>query len=53
MVMFKDYLIWQHEGERTDVCIEDETVKYINREDVRKALHARLVGVHKLTVCSE
>ncbi|KGN63441.1 hypothetical protein Csa_014214 [Cucumis sativus] len=43
----------QHEGERTDVCIEDETVKYINREDVRKALHARLVGVHKLTVCSE
>ncbi|TYJ98420.1 serine carboxypeptidase [Cucumis melo var. makuwa] len=34
-------------------CIEDETVKYLNREDVKKALHARLVGVHKWTVCSE
>ncbi|XP_050937445.1 serine carboxypeptidase-like 45 [Cucumis melo] len=43
----------QPEGERIDVCIEDETVKYLNREDVKKALHARLVGVHKWTVCSE
>ncbi|XP_038880709.1 serine carboxypeptidase-like 45 isoform X3 [Benincasa hispida] len=47
------YLSPQHVRERIDVCIEDETVKYLNREDVRKALHARLVGVHKWAVCSE
>ncbi|PIA27343.1 hypothetical protein AQUCO_08000015v1 [Aquilegia coerulea] len=35
-----------------DVCIEDETVNYLNRRDVQKALHARLVGVNKWGVCS-
>lgn len=51
--MFKEYLIWQHVRERIDVCIEDETVEYLNREDVKKALHARLVGVNKWAACSE
>ncbi|KAL3575523.1 hypothetical protein D5086_023624 [Populus alba] len=39
-------------SERIDVCIEDETVNYLNREDVRKALHARLIGVRRWEVCS-
>ncbi|XP_042500625.1 serine carboxypeptidase-like 45 isoform X1 [Macadamia integrifolia] len=38
--------------ERIDVCVEDETVNYLNRMDVQKALHARLVGVNKWDVCS-
>ncbi|KAF5741209.1 hypothetical protein HS088_TW10G00205 [Tripterygium wilfordii] len=40
-------------GETIDVCVEDETVKYLNRLDVQKALHARLVGVRQWAVCSE
>uniref|UniRef100_A0A6N2KW13 Uncharacterized protein n=1 Tax=Salix viminalis TaxID=40686 RepID=A0A6N2KW13_SALVM len=39
-------------SERIDVCIEDETVNYLNRKDVQKALHARLVGVRRWEVCS-
>ncbi|MBA0738840.1 hypothetical protein Gogos_012159 [Gossypium gossypioides] len=39
-------------GDTIDVCVEDETVNYLNRQDVQKALHARLVGVHKWAVCS-
>ncbi|KAF9671772.1 hypothetical protein SADUNF_Sadunf12G0083300 [Salix dunnii] len=39
-------------SERIDVCIEDETVNYLNRKDVRKALHARLIGVRRWEVCS-
>ncbi|WOH05461.1 hypothetical protein DCAR_0624878 [Daucus carota subsp. sativus] len=35
-----------------DVCLEDETVNYLNRKDVQKALHARLVGVDKWNVTS-
>ncbi|KAE8716469.1 Serine carboxypeptidase-like 46 [Hibiscus syriacus] len=42
----------QQVGEIIDVCVEDETVAYLNRQDVQKALHARLVGVRKWTVCS-
>ncbi|XP_074375560.1 serine carboxypeptidase-like 45 isoform X1 [Apium graveolens] len=42
----------QQVSERIDVCLEDETVKYLNRKDVQKALHARLVGVRKWDVCS-
>ncbi|KAM7484009.1 hypothetical protein LguiA_000018 [Lonicera macranthoides] len=38
--------------ETIDVCVEDETVKYLNRKDVQKALHARLVGVNQWLVCS-
>ncbi|CAM0904852.1 unnamed protein product [Alopecurus aequalis] len=35
-----------------DVCVEDETVNYLNRKDVQKAMHAHLNGVPKWTVCS-
>ncbi|XP_057971134.1 serine carboxypeptidase-like 45 isoform X2 [Malania oleifera] len=38
--------------EKIDVCVEDETVNYLNRKDVQKALHARLVRVHRWVVCS-
>ncbi|OAY43329.1 serine carboxypeptidase-like 45 isoform X2 [Manihot esculenta] len=36
-----------------DVCVEDETVKYLNRKDVQEALHAQLVNVDRWTVCSD
>ncbi|KAL0342273.1 UNVERIFIED_CONTAM: Serine carboxypeptidase-like 45 [Sesamum calycinum] len=42
----------QRNSERIDVCVEDETVSYLNRQDVQKALHARLVGVRRWDVCS-
>ncbi|XAR50378.1 Carboxypeptidase D [Bertholletia excelsa] len=42
----------QQVGERIDVCLEDETVNYLNRKDVQKALSARLVGVRRWDVCS-
>ncbi|KAL3755107.1 hypothetical protein ACJRO7_002213 [Eucalyptus globulus] len=41
------------ETENTDVCLEDETLKYLNRKEVQEALHARLVGISTWTVCSE
>ncbi|KAK9040122.1 hypothetical protein V6N11_015299 [Hibiscus sabdariffa] len=40
------------QSERIDVCVEDKIVNYLNRKDVQKALHARLVGVRSWTVCS-
>ncbi|KAL4353438.1 hypothetical protein GQ457_06G036350 [Hibiscus cannabinus] len=40
------------QSERVDVCVEDKIVNYLNRKDVQKALHARLVGVRRWTVCS-
>lgn len=43
----------EQNGESIDVCIEDETVNYLNRQDVQKALHARLVNVRQWTVCSD
>ncbi|XWS39377.1 hypothetical protein CRYUN_Cryun18bG0048100 [Craigia yunnanensis] len=42
----------QQVGETIDVCVEDETVNYLNRQDVQKTFHARLVGVRKWAVCS-
>ncbi|KAF3442162.1 hypothetical protein FNV43_RR16078 [Rhamnella rubrinervis] len=41
------------ETEKIDVCVEDETVKYLNRKDVQEALHAALVGVSRWSICSE
>ncbi|XP_031489572.1 serine carboxypeptidase-like 45 [Nymphaea colorata] len=38
--------------EKIDVCVEDETVNYLNRQDVQKALHAQLAGVTRWEVCS-
>ncbi|KAL6272485.1 hypothetical protein ACE6H2_023177 [Prunus campanulata] len=40
------------ETEKIDVCLEDETSKYLNRQDVQDALHARLIGVSNWTICS-
>ena len=42
----------QQVTERIDVCVEDETMNYLNRKDVQEALHAQLTGVTKWTVCS-
>ncbi|KAE8699945.1 Serine carboxypeptidase-like 46 [Hibiscus syriacus] len=39
-------------SERIDVCVKEKIVNYLNRKDVRKALHARLVGVRRWIVCS-
>lgn len=44
--------VLQQVTERVDVCVEDETVSYLNRKDVQAALHANLIGVTKWTVCS-
>ncbi|GAA0156253.1 serine protease [Lithospermum erythrorhizon] len=49
----KALLTPQQVSESVDVCVEDKTVNYLNRRDVQKALHARLVGVSKWLVCSE
>ena len=43
----------QQVSERVDVCVEDKIVNYLNQKDVQKALHARLVGVRRWTVCSK
>ncbi|KAL2329690.1 hypothetical protein Fmac_017271 [Flemingia macrophylla] len=42
----------QQVTETIDVCVEDETVNYLNRKDVQSALHARLVGVRRWSACS-
>ncbi|XP_052184547.1 serine carboxypeptidase-like 45 [Diospyros lotus] len=42
----------QQVTETVDVCVEDEIISYLNRPDVRDALHARLVGVNRWLVCS-
>ncbi|GAA0151966.1 serine protease [Lithospermum erythrorhizon] len=38
------------DSSKIDVCIHDETFVYLNREDVRIALHARLVNVKQWSV---
>ncbi|XP_050225851.1 serine carboxypeptidase-like 45 [Mercurialis annua] len=43
----------QQVSERIDVCVDDETMNYLNRKDVQKALHARLVGVGRWEACSD
>ena len=43
----------QQVGEPIDVCVEDETTRYLNRKDVQHALNARLVKVDSWTVCSK
>jgi len=32
--------------------VDDKAVNYLNRKDVQKALHAKLVGVSKWSTCS-
>ncbi|KAL1813464.1 hypothetical protein ACET3Z_023529 [Daucus carota] len=41
-----------HDSENVDVCVEEETIVYLNRKDVQKALHAKLVGVTRWITCS-
>ncbi|XP_057982275.1 serine carboxypeptidase-like 45 [Malania oleifera] len=36
-----------------DVCIEDKIAKYLNRKDVQRVLHAKLVGVNSWISCSK
>ncbi|KAL9331458.1 hypothetical protein ACSQ67_001068 [Phaseolus vulgaris] len=38
--------------QKIDVCVDDKAVNYLNRKDVQKALHAKLVGVSKWLTCS-
>ncbi|CAJ2645234.1 serine carboxypeptidase-like 45 [Trifolium pratense] len=40
------------DGEKRDVCLEGETSSYMNRGEVRDAIHAKLVGITKWTTCS-
>ncbi|WJX80990.1 Serine carboxypeptidase-like 45 [Trifolium repens] len=42
----------QQVTETIDVCVEDETVNYLNRKDVQSALQARLVGIKRWSPCS-
>ncbi|KAM3380475.1 serine carboxypeptidase-like 45 isoform X1 [Capsicum galapagoense] len=52
-VLSQSKIINPHENtEKLDVCVEDEVVNYLNRKDVRRALHAELVGVRRWAVCS-
>ena len=44
--------VLQEVADTIDVCVDDEIVNYLNRPDVQKALHARLVGVRQWAVCS-
>ncbi|XVF49529.1 hypothetical protein PTKIN_Ptkin04bG0019900 [Pterospermum kingtungense] len=52
-VLSQSMVINPHQAsERLDVCVEDKVVNYLNRKDVQKALHARLVGIRRWDVCS-
>nr|KYP49010.1 Serine carboxypeptidase-like 45 [Cajanus cajan] len=42
----------QQTNESIDVCVDDKVRNYLNRKDVQKVLHAKLVGVRKWDVCS-
>lgn len=50
---FTGFVCFQQEAEKIDVCVEDETIEYLNRKDVQKAFHAQLLGVNRWTTCSE
>ncbi|XP_021675317.2 serine carboxypeptidase-like 45 isoform X2 [Hevea brasiliensis] len=40
-------------AENIDVCVQPKTLVYLNRKDVREALHAQLVGVSNWSFCSQ
>ncbi|KAF5737626.1 serine carboxypeptidase-like 45 [Tripterygium wilfordii] len=40
-------------GTYVDLCASDTVTKYLNREDVKKALHAKLVGFTSWALCSD
>ncbi|KAK7336436.1 hypothetical protein VNO77_16977 [Canavalia gladiata] len=39
--------------QKIDVCVEDKITTFLNRREVQKAIHAKLVGVTKWLSCSE
>ncbi|CAI0411534.1 unnamed protein product [Linum tenue] len=44
----------QHSAEEsTDLCIQDEMNKYLNRKDVQQAMHAQLVAISNWTACTQ
>ncbi|KAL3634734.1 hypothetical protein CASFOL_021788 [Castilleja foliolosa] len=43
----------QQNETKIDVCNEGETYAYLNRKDVKKALHARLVEVNEWVACTD
>lgn len=45
-------LCLQESIEAVDVCAQDNTQKYLNRNDVQTALHAQLVGIKEWSLCS-
>ncbi|EES10676.1 hypothetical protein BDA96_06G064600 [Sorghum bicolor] len=53
-VLMQSQILAPQQGSRElDVCVEDETMNYLNRKDVQQAMHARLTdGVQRWTVCS-
>ncbi|PWZ39536.1 Serine carboxypeptidase-like 45 [Zea mays] len=52
VLMQSQVLVPQQGSRELDVCVEDETMRYLNRKDVQQAMHARLDGVQRWTVCS-
>lgn len=58
-IVFESFRAWyflcvaQQVGEPIDVCVEDETTRYLNRKDVQHALNARLANVDSWMVCSK
>ncbi|XVE60954.1 hypothetical protein DITRI_Ditri06bG0002300 [Diplodiscus trichospermus] len=48
-----DSLEQQQVGVEVDPCVEDKTTKYLNRKDVQKALHAKLVGISSWNLCNK
>jgi hypothetical protein len=46
-------LLTQEAKEKEDVCADENTDKYLNKKDVQKALHAKLVGIDKWSLCSK
>ncbi|XP_039772646.1 serine carboxypeptidase-like 45 isoform X2 [Panicum virgatum] len=52
-VLMQSQILAPQQGSRElDVCVEDETMSYLNRKDVQQAMHARLSGMQRWTVCS-
>ncbi|KAL6652799.1 hypothetical protein ACP70R_011724 [Stipagrostis hirtigluma subsp. patula] len=51
-VLMQSKVLTPQVSRELDVCVEDETMNYLNRKDVQQAMHARLNGVPNWTVCS-
>ncbi|CAD6263921.1 unnamed protein product [Miscanthus lutarioriparius] len=51
-VLMQSQILAPQQGSRElDVCVEDETMNYLNRKDVQQAMHARLTnGVQRWTI---